>query len=88
MDGAVVLDIARDGIWVMVIVAGPVMIVGLVVGVLIALFQALTQIQEMTLVFVPKILAIFFAMLVALPFMGATMAAYMTRVADLIVTGG
>jgi flagellar biosynthetic protein FliQ len=88
MDGAAVLDIARDGIWVMVTVAGPVMIVGLVVGVVIALFQALTQIQEMTLVFVPKILAIFFAMLIALPFMGATMAAYMTRVADLIVTGG
>jgi flagellar biosynthetic protein FliQ len=88
MGGAAVLDIARDGIWVMVTVAGPVMIVGLVVGVVIALFQALTQIQEMTLVFVPKILAIFFAMLIALPFMGATMAAYMTRVADLIVTGG
>lgn len=88
MDGAAVLDIARDGIWVMVTVAGPVMIVGLVVGVVIALFQALTQIQEMTLVFVPKILAIFFAMLIALPFMGATMATYMTRVADLIVTGG
>ena len=45
------------------------MLVGLVVGVVISLFQALTQIQEMTLVFVPKILAIFVAMLVALPFM-------------------
>ena len=42
----------------------------------------------MTLVFVPKIIAIFVAMLVALPFMGATMAGYMTRVADMIVTGG
>ncbi len=47
------------------------MIVGLVVGVVIALFQALTQIQEMTLVFVPKILAIFVTMLLTLPFMGA-----------------
>lgn len=88
MSGAQVLDIARDGIWVMIMVAAPMMIVGLVVGVVIALFQALTQIQEMTLVFVPKILAIFIAMLAALPFMGATMAGYMTRVADLIVTGG
>jgi flagellar biosynthetic protein FliQ len=88
MSGAQILDIAREGIWVMIIVAAPMMIVGLVVGVVIALFQALTQIQEMTLVFVPKILAIFIAMLVALPFMGATMAGYMTRVADLIVTGG
>jgi len=64
------------------------MIAGLVVGVIIALFQALTQIQEMTLVFVPKIIAIFVVMLIALPFMGATMAGYMTRVADMIVTGG
>ena len=88
MDGLQVLDIAREGIWVMIIVAAPMMTVGLVVGVVIALFQALTQIQEMTLVFVPKIIAIFVAMIVALPFMGAAMAGYMTRVADLIVTGG
>jgi flagellar biosynthetic protein FliQ len=88
MDGLQVLDIARDGIWVMILVAAPMMIVGLVVGVVIALFQALTQIQEMTLVFVPKIIAIFLAMLIALPFMGAAMAGYMTRVADMIVVGG
>ena len=87
MTGLDVLDIARDGIWVMIIVSAPMMIVGLVVGVIIALFQALTQIQEMTLVFVPKIIAIFVAMLVALPFMGATMAGYMSRVVDLIVVG-
>ena len=88
MDGAQILDIGRDGIWVMILVAGPIMAVGLVVGVVIALIQALTQIQEQTLVFVPKILAIFVTMLIALPFMGATMANYMTRLADLIVTGG
>jgi flagellar biosynthetic protein FliQ len=64
------------------------MLVGLVVGLVIALFQALTQIQEQTLVFVPKIIAIFVVMLIALPFMGATMSGYMTRLADLIVTGG
>jgi flagellar biosynthesis protein FliQ len=87
VDGLQVLDIARDGIWVMIIVAAPMMVAGLVVGVIIALFQALTQIQEMTLVFVPKIIAIFVVMLIALPFMGATMAGYMTRVADMIVTG-
>ena len=88
MTGAQVLDIARDGIWVLILVSAPMMIVGLVVGVIIALFQALTQIQEMTLVFVPKIIAIFVTMLVALPFMGDVMAGYMTRVADMIVTGG
>ena len=88
MSGAQVLDIARDGIWVMILVAAPMMLVGLVVGSVIALVQALTQIQEQTLVFVPKIIAIFITMLIALPFMGAVMSGYMTRLADLIVTGG
>jgi len=86
--GAQVLDVAREGIWVLIIVSAPMMIVGLVVGVVIALFQAVTQIQEMTLVFVPKIISIFLVMLLSLPFMGETMAAYMARLADLIVTGG
>ena len=88
MNGAEVLDISRDGIWVMIIVAAPMMIVGLVVGVVIALFQALTQIQEMTLVFVPKIIAIFVTMLLTLPFMGAMMQAYMDRIADMIIVCG
>ncbi len=88
MDGAVVLDLAREGIWVMILVAAPMMIVGLLVGVVIALFQALTQIQEMTLVFVPKILAIFVTMLLSLPFMGAALGGYMTRLVDMIIVGG
>ena len=88
MTGLQVLDIARDGIWVMILVAAPMMIVGLVVGVVIALFQALTQIQEMTLVFVPKIIAIFVTMLLTLPFMGATMQAFMERIVDMIIVGG
>ena len=69
MTGPEVLDVARDAIVTLVLVSAPLMLVGLVVGVVISLFQALTQIQEMTLVFVPKILAIFVAMLLALPFM-------------------
>jgi flagellar biosynthesis protein FliQ len=87
MTGAEVLDIASDGIWTLIIVSMPMMLVGLVVGVVIALFQALTQIQEMTLVFVPKILAIFVTMLITLPFLGATMSAYMNRVVDMIIVG-
>jgi flagellar biosynthetic protein FliQ len=63
------MDVARDAIETLLLVAAPLMLVGLVVGVAISLLQALTQIQETTLVFVPKILAIFIAMLVALPFM-------------------
>jgi flagellar biosynthetic protein FliQ len=88
MTGDVILDLAREGIWAMILIGGPMMIVGLVVGVVIALFQALTQIQEMTLVFVPKILAIFVTMLLTLPFMGAILGGYMTRIADMIITGG
>ncbi len=87
MTGTEILDIARDGIWTLLKVAGPMMIVGLLVGVAIALVQALTQIQEMTLVFIPKIIAIFLTMLVALPFMGAALGGYMTRVAAHIVGG-
>ncbi|RDE10271.1 flagellar biosynthesis protein FliQ [Pelagibacterium lacus] len=88
MSGAATLDIATSGIWTLIILAAPMMIVGLVVGVVIALFQALTQIQEMTLVFVPKIIAIFVTLLLALPFMGATMAAYMDQIVDMIIVGG
>ncbi len=88
MTGSEVLDVARDGVWVLIIASSPMMIVGLVVGVVIALFQALTQIQEMTLVFVPKILAIFITMIVVLPFMGSTLAGYMDRITALIIAGG
>ena len=87
MSGAEVLDIARDAILTLVLVAAPLMLVGLAVGVVISLFQALTQIQEMTLVFVPKILAMFFAMLVALPFMADALHAHVMRLAARIVGG-
>jgi flagellar biosynthetic protein FliQ len=88
MTGADVLDVARDAIMTLVIVSSPLMIVGLVVGVVISLFQALTQIQEMTLVFVPKIIAIFIAMLIALPFMADVLQGQMTRIAARIASGG
>jgi flagellar biosynthetic protein FliQ len=51
----------------------------------VALVQALTQVQEMTLVFVPKIISIFLALLVALPFMAQVLHAYMARISDLII---
>lgn len=88
MTGPEVLDLAREAVWTMILVAGPVMLVGLLVGVVIALFQALTQIQEMTLVFVPKILAIFVTLLITLPFMSQLLQAFMGRVTELILTTG
>lgn len=87
MNGADLLDVARDAIFTLLIVAGPVMAVALIVGLVIALFQALTQIQEMTLTFVPKIFAIFLSLLVLLPFMGATLASFMERIAARIAGG-
>lgn len=87
MTGPEVLDIAHESVITLVLVSSPLMLVGLGVGVVVALFQALTQIQEMTLVFVPKILAIFLAMLIALPFMGNILSGYMTFIAERIIAG-
>jgi len=87
MTGAETLDVARDAIFTLIVVSAPVMLVGLVVGLAISLVQALTQIQEMTISFVPKILAIFIALLVALPFMAEKLHGQMLRIASHIATG-
>jgi flagellar biosynthetic protein FliQ len=87
MTGPEVLDVARDAILTLVIVSSPLLLIGLIVGVIISLFQALTQIQEMTLAFVPKILAIFVAMLIALPFMADHLQGHMVRLAARIAAG-
>ena len=87
MSGPEALDVARDAIVTLLIVAAPLMLVGLVVGVVISLLQALTQIQESTLVFVPKILAIFVALLIALPFMADALHTNFLRIAAHISSG-
>ena len=87
MTGPETLDVARDAITTLIIVSAPVMLVGLVVGLAISLVQALTQIQEMTISFVPKILAIFISLLVALPFMAERLHGQMLRIASHIITG-
>jgi flagellar biosynthetic protein FliQ len=81
MTAADTLDFARESIYLLITIAAPAMLTALIVGVAIGLLQALTQIQEQTLVFVPKILAIFFVLLIALPFAGEAMATYMDNVA-------
>ncbi|BCM81565.1 flagellar biosynthesis protein FliQ [Methylobacterium indicum] len=88
MTGLAILDVARDGILTFLKVAGPMMVVALVVGLAVSLFQALTQIQEQTLIYVPKILAVFATMMLMLPFMGDALAGYMTRIAARIAAGG
>ena len=67
MTGNQVIDLARDAIFLAVALSAPVMIAGLVVGVVVGLFQALTQIQEASLVYAPKILVVFITLLFFLP---------------------
>jgi flagellar biosynthetic protein FliQ len=81
MNGAEVLDVGRDAIWLTIQLCAPVLLVGLLVGVGVGLLQALTQIQEATLVYAPKIVAIFLALLVFLPLMGALMGGFMHSIA-------
>lgn len=69
MDAAEVVNVTREGIRVLMIVSAPIMLTALVVGLIISLVQALTQIQEMTLTFVPKMVAMLVVMMLALPFM-------------------
>ncbi len=86
MNGAEILDVARDGILTLILVAAPLMFVALIVGVAISLLQALTQIQEATLVFVPKILSIFAAVILLLPFMAASMSGLMDNIVQRIIS--
>ena len=87
MDEAEVVGMARQAIWMTLKVGLPIMIVALGVGLVIALFQALTQMQEMTLSFVPKIIAVFFAIYAMLPMFSVSMTEYMRFLADTIIAG-
>jgi flagellar biosynthesis protein FliQ len=69
MEAAEVLEVLRDSIYVLVIISAPIMITALVVGLIIAIVQALTQIQEATLTFVPKVLAMLLVLVLTMPFM-------------------
>ena len=70
MNEADALDIMQAAIWTVLIAAGPAVLVAMAVGVVIAFIQALTQIQEMTLTFVPKIVAILITIGITAPFIG------------------
>jgi flagellar biosynthetic protein FliQ len=88
MNEVEVLDIARDGMMVMLLVAGPMLLVGLVVGLAISIFQTLTHIQEMTLTFIPKILAVFGSMVIFMPWMLRELTEFTQRIMDKIVALG
>lgn len=85
MEVADAFDYTRDAIFVLFSVAAPIMGVGLVVGLAVAIFQSLTQIQEMTLTFVPKILSVFLSLLVLAPYILNQLSGLLHRSAERIV---
>ena len=88
MNEADVLGVGREALLVVLKTSGPIMLSGLAIGLIIALFQALTTIQEMTLTFVPKIIVIFFAIIVFLPFMMTTVIEFARQLFDRMVALG
>lgn len=85
MESTELMDFAGAALVLIFKLSMPAMMAGLIVGLIISLFQALTQIQEMTLSFVPKIIAIFVAIFLTLPMMGRSLLAFTERIADKIV---
>lgn len=73
MNATDVLEVSRDSIWVMLKISAPLMLTALIVGLVISLLQALTQLQEQTLTFVPKILILFAVFVLTIPFMSNTL---------------
>lgn len=88
MTEAELIDIARDGIFTMIIVAAPPLLTGLAVGLVVSILQTVTQIQEMTLTFVPKVLLVFGSLIVFLPFMLNTLNDFWKAMLDRAVSGG
>lgn len=72
-------QVAGQALKVTLLVGGPLLLVSLVIGVLISIFQAITQLQEMTLTFVPKIIAVFLAVFLTLPWMTSVLMDFTTR---------
>jgi flagellar biosynthetic protein FliQ len=82
------IQVGREALYTILLVGAPVMLVALGVGLAIALFQALTQMQEITLAFVPKILLIFVSLIFLLPYMMTTLVTFTEGLFDRIITLG
>lgn len=85
MSEADVIEVSREAIITMLWIAGPMMILTLIIGLIISVLQTVTQIQEQTLTFVPKMLAVFFASLLLAPYMLSHLTAFTEHIADLII---
>ncbi len=88
MTAAEAIEISRQAIIVLLKIGVPIMLIALIVGLSVSLLQALTQIQEMTLAFVPKIIVIFASLLMFLPFMMSTLTGFTRHVMDKVVSLG
>lgn len=73
MTGMMIGDLMRETMIVILKMGGPLMLIGLIVGVIVSIIQALTQIQEQSLTFVPKLLAIFAGLLIFMSYIGSTL---------------
>lgn len=85
MNETQIIDVAREAIFTALKIAGGPMLAALIVGIFISVFQALTQIQEQTLTFVPKIFVIFLSVLLLMPFMLGTLETFARSLADRII---
>jgi flagellar biosynthetic protein FliQ len=80
------IEICKNAIWTTLLVAAPMLIAGLAVGILVSLFQSVTQIHEMTLTFIPKILVVVLVLIFTLPWIMNLLLSYTTGLFDLIAT--
>ncbi|ABD57112.1 flagellar biosynthetic protein FliQ [Jannaschia sp. CCS1] len=87
MDEMIFFDTMRQGLWISVVVATPILAAALVSGIVVGLFQALTSVQEMTLTFVPKLAAIVVVFWVSMGFMSQTLVSYFTDTLVPIIAG-
>ena len=87
MDALAAMELARASLILVMTIVGPLLITSLIVGVAIGLLQALTQIQEMTLTFVPKIIAMGVVILLCLPMIGGSLSVFMARISSMIIAG-
>lgn len=86
MEEGLILDVARDAVETMLTISLPPLLIGMAIGLVIALFQTLTQLQEMTLIFVPKIVIVFGSLLVLLPWMVRQIVEFFLRLMDVVVS--
>lgn len=80
MSGDLVIQLGQNALWVVLLVSAPMLGLGLAVGLIVSVFQATTSIQEQTLAFIPKIIAVFVAILIFGPWMLSILAEYFTNI--------